>query len=243
MIVREGKNLRFSYGSREVFSDLNIELPRGLTGLVGPNGAGKTTVLRILAGIIKPSSGYVMHDGEKILSARSRSVLRQKTGYLPQNPTWTSLTSVGDFVEYCFRMNGGRNEVSRAVAAALEATNVYQLRDRKIGQLSGGERRRVYLAGAIVHSPEVVILDEPTVGLDPEQRIHFRQMVENLATESTVLLSTHIIEDLSGIAHAISVLNEGKVIWNGTVDALRSYGEGAKGMSDLEAGYLYVLGH
>ncbi|MDY5584794.1 MAG: ATP-binding cassette domain-containing protein [Arcanobacterium sp.] len=243
MYIREGKNLTFDYGANPVLCGLNLSLPVGITGLVGPNGAGKTTALKILAGVTKPKDGHIFHKEKQIRTSRDYSVLRKKTGFLPQNPTWTTTTSISDFVEYCYRMNGGKGNPKLAVERALTKTNTLSLRDRMIGKISGGERRRAFLAGAIVHSPEVLILDEPSVGLDPEQRIEFRKMLAELKNETAILISTHIIEDLRGISSNLVVINHGKQLWSGSIDKLASLGNSSEDVSDLEAGYLHVLGN
>lgn len=239
--VLEASSIEFNYGAHRVLNDLNLGVDFGLTGIVGPNGAGKSTLLRVLAGIQRPSGGSLHREGEKVETFRARSQLRARVGYMPQSPNWSRLTSIEEFLTYCFRMNSGRGSAKSAVSGALKRTNTEDFRKRQLGQLSGGEQRRVYLAGAIVHDPPIVILDEPTVGLDPQQRISFRNLVADLAKGSAVLLSTHLIEDLAEAADVVHVLDDGRIRWSGSIDEMVSRAQKRPGMSLLEAGYLDVL--
>lgn len=241
-VTLECEGISFSYGSNRVLIDVSLELSTGLVGLVGPNGAGKTTLLRILAGIESPSGGALLVNGKAVRSFRERSRLRELAGYLPQNPHWASLTTVDDFLRYSYRLNNRRDNVADAIDLALGQTRIEHFRNRRLGQLSGGEHRRVFLAGAIVHQPSLLILDEPTAGLDPQQRVSFRALIADLSKSRTVITSTHLIEDLAESSDVIHVLHRGVIGWSGTVAAMETAGASQPGMSRLESGYLNVLG-
>lgn len=229
------------YGRVQALHNLNLFLPTGLTGLVGPNGAGKSTAMRILAGITTPSSGNLSLNGKPIATSKERSVLRQKTGFLPQHLGWDRLTSVSEYITYSLTMYGFKKNKKARVAEVLELTDTSHLASRPIAKLSGGEQRRAFLAGAIAHDPQILILDEPTSGLDPSQRVTFRKLIHDLSKDKIVVVSTHLIEDLGSSADSIILIREGKDHWAGSPHELAAKGEATGEVTRLESGYLNVL--
>lgn len=234
----------FHYGQKMALSNVSATWAPGIVGLLGPNGAGKTTLLKILAGIHAPSSGRMQHAGHQIVSRPERSRWRNRVGFLPQNPHWLPELSVISFVTYFARLRLGRGgEVNEAVEQALTAVNIHDLRHDQLGKLSGGQRQRAFIAQALVHKPDVLILDEPTAGLDPRQRVDLRSTLSDLSENRWIFLSTHLVEDLDHLADEIAILDEGSLVWSGTVAELRSAGRGtthgdSSSASDLELGYL-----
>lgn len=230
----------YKYGRALALDGINLLLPTGLTGLVGPNGAGKSTAMRILAGITVPASGALHLDGQRISTSQERSHLRGLTGFLPQHLSWDRLTSVREYVQYSLTMYGFKGDKKKRASEALELTAIGHLANRPIARLSGGEQRRAFLAGAISHNPEILILDEPTAGLDPSQRISFRTLIHELSEDKIVVVSTHLIEDLGMSADSIVLIQDGRDHWVGTPKELASLGERTDGMTQLESGYLSV---
>lgn len=240
MIRTEG--LEQGYGGRTVFSGLNIRFQEGVCGLLGPNGAGKTTLLKTVATIIPPRRGSLEICGRTIDSDRAARRARRDIGYLPQDFGFTPGFSVFEFVRYCAWLR----EVPRAQAkdAALRIIDQVGLADRAkspMKSLSGGMLRRAGIASAMVAEPRVLLLDEPTVGLDPEQRYEFRDLIRRLEGV-TVVLSTHLVEDVSVLCGDVVVLDDGAVRYQGSTARLTSLGDaGLIGDSPLERGYLAAL--
>ncbi|TXS41103.1 ATP-binding cassette domain-containing protein [Streptomyces sp. uw30] len=206
------------FGRHTALKEVSLSLGRGVTGLLGPNGAGKTTLLRTLATASTPDTGTLSLLGLDPLTPSGRQALRRRLGYLPQNPGLPSHFTAFDFIDYV----GILKEISDRDARRAEALRVLEEvgltadRGRRIRKLSGGMRQRVGLAAAIVGDPELLVLDEPTVGLDPEQRLRFRELVAGLGEGRTVLLSTHQTEDVAALCHKVVVLDHGTVRFQGT---------------------------
>ena len=238
----------FSYGRHAVLHGLTTEFSFGISGLLGVNGAGKTTALRLLAGLACPSRGAVSFDGHSIDTGKARSDHRAQVGFLPQSPRWYPESTVAELVSYVAvsRLRRGPH-VAQAVAAALDAADMTELRDTRLGQLSGGQLRRAFLAQAVVHDPPVLILDEPTAGLDPVQRSRLRERVLLLAQSRVVVWATHIIDDLVSMADQVVVLDCGVQRWRGTPGELVALGTESRpsGQSDAvsagERGFLTIL--
>jgi ABC-2 type transport system ATP-binding protein len=189
--------------------DLTIE--KGVFGLLGPNGAGKTTLMRILATLLKPTSGICLVDGKDI--TRNGDEVRKILGYLPQEfSLYPNLTPL-EFVDYMFRLKGFHDK--KVVESVLEEVGLAEVKKRKISSLSGGMKRRVGIAQALIGNPQIVIVDEPTTGLDPEERVHFRSLISKFAKGRTVILSTHIIEDIYQTCENIGILQSGQVLYQG----------------------------
>ena len=213
-------------------------------GLLGPNGAGKTSLLRMLATVIQPSSGTLRLLGRDPGSYGPRREIRRRLGYLPQNLGYYPGFTVAEFVEYFALLKDmppGR--VPAAVAAAVERTGLGDKARAKLRTLSGGMLRRAGIAQAIVNEPDLLLLDEPTAGLDPEQRVAFRAMLRSFGETATVIVSTHLVEDVGAACTKVALMNQGKILFYGTPVELtaRADGTDAAGDAPLERGYSAVL--
>ena len=228
----EVTNLTKYYGQRAAIHDLSFSVKQGeILGLLGPNGAGKTTTMRILTGYMPPSSGTAVVAGYDAFKDSLR--LREHIGYLPERvPLYEDMT-VSAYLRYAGRIHGmARGSIAGRLDELLPLCHVYAFRDRLIGKLSRGQRQRVGIAQAIIHDPEVVVLDEPTVGLDPRQIIETRALIKSLAGRHTVVLSTHILPEVSVVASEVVIIHEGHVIAQDTPQNL---------MARLQAGQSYRM--
>jgi ABC-2 type transport system ATP-binding protein len=222
------EGVRKSYGGVAALAELDLELGPGITGLLGPNGAGKTTLIRILATLLSPSAGQVGVNGWWTSDLRDRVEIRRRLGYLPQDLGLYPRFTVFEFVDYLALLKelDDPAERHRRVRAALAAVELEDLARRKIRTLSGGMRRRVGIAQAIVADPLLLLLDEPTTGLDPEQRMRFRQLIAGIGEQRTVVLSTHLVEDVAAVCTQVVVLWQGRVRFHGTPSQLRQLADG-----------------
>jgi ABC-2 type transport system ATP-binding protein len=222
------EGVRKSYGGVAALAELDLELGPGITGLLGPNGAGKTTLIRILATLLPPSAGQVGVNGWWTSDLRDRVEIRRRLGYLPQDLGLYPRFTVFEFVDYLALLKelDDPAERHRRVRAALAAVELGDLARRKIRTLSGGMRRRVGIAQAIVADPQLLLLDEPTTGLDPEQRMRFRQLIAGIGEQRTVVLSTHLVEDVAAVCTQVVVLWQGRVRFHGTPSQLRQLADG-----------------
>jgi len=210
--VIEVQNLTKRYGPFTAVDDVSFRAERGeILGFLGPNGAGKTTTMRILTGYMPPTDGKATVGGydvqEKPIEAKRR------TGYLPETPPLYPEMTVRDYLDFCARIKGvPRGERTARVKTSMERTRIADVAHRHCGKLSKGYRQRVGLAQALLHNPEVLILDEPTAGLDPKQIIETRQLVKQLGGDHTVILSTHILPEVSQTCHRVVIINKGRVV-------------------------------
>lgn len=211
------------YGRRAGVVDLSANIPRGsFVGLLGPNGAGKSTTLKILACCIPPSSGEARVCGHDVFEDSVEA--RKRLGYLPENCPLYPEMRVMEYLQWTARMKGMENsEIDKAAYDVLKPCGVEHVRTQFIGTLSKGYRQRVGLASVLIHKPEVLILDEPTVGLDPLQVREFRALIGSLKGQHTVLISSHILSEIEVICDQIIILNEGWVVASGTPASLRTY--------------------
>jgi ABC-2 type transport system ATP-binding protein len=207
------------YGSQWAVNDLSFEIPTGeIVGFLGPNGAGKSTTMKILTGYIPATSGDAVVCGFN-LNTDSLSV-RKRVGYLPEhNPLYLDMY-VTEYLQFSAGM-AGVSSIKTAVEKAIDLTQLSPERNKKIGQLSKGYRQRVGLAQALIHDPEVLILDEPTSGLDPNQVVEMRNVIKNLGKNKTVLLSTHIMQEVEAMCSRVILLNHGKIIADNTLEGLK----------------------
>ena len=191
---------------------------RGITGLLGPNGAGKTTLLRILATVLAPDSGHVTLLGHSTSDADGRQEVRRRLGYVPQEPGFHRQFSAFDFVDYVavLKLITDRRARHDEVRRVLDVVGLTSVMHKRIRQLSGGMRRRVAIAQALLGSPDLLVLDEPTAGLDPEQRLRFRELLSTAADGATVVLSTHQTEDVAALCQRVVVMHGGVVRYDGT---------------------------
>ncbi|MER6916648.1 ATP-binding cassette domain-containing protein [Streptomyces sp. NPDC000594] len=207
------RELTVRYGRTTVLDRVTTDLTTGVTGLLGPNGAGKTTLMRVLATALTATSGEVRVLGRDPGHPRERQDIRRALGYLPQNPGFHRHFTAFEFVDYIavLKEHTDRPRRHEEVRRVLDAVGLADARGRKLKALSGGMRQRVALATALLGEPRLLLLDEPTVGLDPEQRLRFRELVADLGADRTVLLSTHQTEDVAALCGRIVVLHAGRV--------------------------------
>ncbi len=230
-------------GGREILHGVDLDVGPGVHGLLGPNGAGKTTLLRILATVARPVAGKVLLAGHNIQASSERMAARRSLGYLPQDfvfyPRFTALETV----EYVAWLRGLSPTSIRASAeTALDNVGLSSAAGLRMRKLSGGMVRRVGIAQAIVSTPSILLLDEPTTGLDPAQRIEFRQLVRTLGERSAVLLSTHLIDDVGAACDRVAVIDGGKLRFTGTVREFEGHEQpDMPGDSVLERAYAAVL--
>lgn len=223
------------YGQRFTLGPLSMEIQNGVTCLIGANGAGKSTFFRLAAGVERPTSGSI-----SLHSADGRAGL----GYLPQDPQFPGAATCEEFLLYvAWLQRIPRSERAKAVASALEQVGLENRRSARIRALSGGMRRRLGVAHALVHQPALLLLDEPTVGLDPAQRVAVRETIDAISSERIVVVSTHLVEDIRGLADRAIVLREGSVVYDGDVPTLAQQAKaGAPGDTDLERGIATLMG-
>jgi ABC-type multidrug transport system ATPase subunit len=213
-------------------------------GLLGPNGAGKTSLLRMMATVLPPSSGRMSLLGRDPRAYGPRREIRRRLGYLPQNLGYYPGFTVAEFVEYFALLKDmPASRVPLAVATAVERVGLGDRARAKLRTLSGGMLRRVGIAQAIVNEPELLLLDEPTAGLDPEQRLEFRALLRDMGQRATVIVSTHLVEDVGAACTEVALMDKGKIVFHGTPADLiaRGEGSGAAGDAPLERGYSAVL--
>ncbi|WP_346858926.1 ABC transporter ATP-binding protein [uncultured Draconibacterium sp.] len=222
----ENLNKVYKGGSYAV-NNLNLEIPNGMFGLLGPNGAGKSTLMRILVTLMKPSSGKVYFNELEL--SKNRREIRSMLGYLPQDFSFFSKLKTYEFLDYAARLSGMKNSAQRrtAVEQMLEEVGLFEARDRNANKLSGGMKRRLGIAQALINDPKIIIVDEPTTGLDPEERIRFRNLLSTISTRDVIIiLSTHIVGDISSTCDNMALLNTGKLAFSGSPEQLIKEAEG-----------------
>jgi len=222
MIV--AKNLTRNYGAFTAVDDVGFKIEAGeIVGLLGHNGAGKTTIMKILTGFLEPTAGSVEIDGHDMES--ERSLAQSSVGYLPENCPLYPEMSVVEFLDYAAELKGvADDERPRAITESIAATELGDKAMEPISSLSRGYRQRVGVAQAILHNPKIVILDEPTNGLDPSQIKHMRDLIKRLAETATVILSTHILQEVAAVCGRVIVVNRGKVALDSALSDLRRDG-------------------
>jgi len=216
----EIKNIEKSYGNLQAVSNISFSVPSGeVVGFLGPNGAGKSTTMKIITGVMPPTSGQVLLDS--IDGFEYPMEYKRKIGYLPEIPPLYPDMVVTDYLRFAasIREISGK-KVNSAVDKVVSLAALEKVKDRIIGNLSKGYRQRVGIAQALVHDPEVLILDEPTVGLDPMQIVEIRELINGLASERTIILSTHILPEVSAICKRIIIINNGTIVGDGTEEEL-----------------------
>ncbi|WP_323375729.1 ATP-binding cassette domain-containing protein [Streptomyces alkaliterrae] len=240
--VVEGATVR--YRTVVALDRVSLGFPAGVTALLGPNGAGKSTLLSLLSTARTPDEGSVTLLGEQGRGRARVRRLRERIGVLPQAFGYHPRFTVEEFVTYAaWLRNVPAGDRAGRVADALALVDMTAYRDRRMRELSGGMLRRVGIAQAVVNQPELVLLDEPTVGLDPAQRVGFRELIERLGERSAVVLSTHLAEDVAHVCDRVSVLLAGRVRFTGTVGELCALaGDGKVDGTGVEAGYLHLAG-
>ena len=212
-------NLSKTYpGDVRALRGINLKIGSGMFGLVGPNGAGKTTLMRILAGLIAPTGGDVEVFGHDVSTPAGKMAVKAQLGYLPQELGLYPNLTAAELLDYIAALKGIANKAARRqqIAAVLEQVRLADAAHRRLKTYSGGMKRRVGIAQALLGDPRLIIVDEPTVGLDPEERVRLRNLLSDLAARRTVILSTHIIEDISQSCNALAALAEGTVLFQGS---------------------------
>jgi len=219
------QNLTKNFGNRCAVDHVSLNFERGVYGLLGPNGAGKTTLMRMMVGVLPPSSGKVTLDGVTIgeLGAKYRDIL----GYMPQEVGYYRDFTAKRFLQYLGALKGLDPKYAiRRIDELLDLVGLADVKNKKLGQFSGGMIRRIGIAQALLNDPQILILDEPTAGLDPNERIRFRNILSELSEDRIIILSTHIVSDVQSIAGQVILLKEGKVVNCDTTENLRHMVEG-----------------
>ena len=230
-----GMSKTYSNGVRAL-DGVSLTIPTGMFGLLGPNGSGKTTLMRTIATLQEPDEGSARLGDVDVL--KEKESVRRVLGYLPQEFGAWRLHRVEEVVDALALLSGLSDGARRRarVAAVLESVGLDQVADRKVKALSGGMTRRLGVAQALVHEPRVLIVDEPTVGLDPEERVRFRQLMASLGQERTIVLSTHIVADLGPGCHDVALIDRGRVVFRGSPAELAESARGRVFEIDLSPG-------
>ena len=218
------RHLNKFYGKKRALADVDLTIQQGMFGLLGRNGAGKTTLMKTLATLLHKNTGDVFVCGIPVEHARQ---VRSITGYLPQEFSCYPGMSVRETLDYLGILSGMDGKMRKErIELLLKKTNLIEQQHKKVKALSGGMKRRLGIAQALLHDPKVLIVDEPTAGLDPEERIRFRNLLCEVAEERIVLLSTHIVGDIEATCERIAILNEGQLLFNGTTGELLQKADG-----------------
>jgi len=222
----KGLNQVYPNGNHAL-KNIDLEFGTGMFGLLGPNGAGKSSLMKILVTLMKPTAGIVLVDGLDI--QKHRAEIRRMTGYLPQDFRFFTSLKTWEFLDYSGALAGMNNRKSRIteVDRLLDQVGLLEVRDRQANKLSGGMKRRLGIAQALIGNPRIIIVDEPTTGLDPDERIRFRNILSQLSrNEVIIILSTHIVGDISSTCHGMALLNKGELVFNGSPEELVKSAEG-----------------
>lgn len=221
-------HLTKQYGQQLAVNDISFEVPVGsVTGFLGPNGAGKSTTMKMVVGYVRPTLGRILLDGMDV--AENALKVRQFTGYLPEhNPLYLEMY-VREFLRFIASAYHLKNAKSR-IEEIIEQVGLERERSKKIGSLSKGYRQRVGLAKALIHNPKVLILDEPTTGLDPNQILEIRQLIKSISVDKTVILSTHIMQEVEAICDQVVIIDRGKLVANDKLAALKAGLNAAPGL-------------
>ncbi len=215
----EIENLTKTYrGKVNALNGVDLAIGTGMFGLVGPNGAGKTTLMRILAGLLRASSGRVVVFGHDLSHYEERQSAKANLGYLPQDLGLYPNLNATEFLNYMAILKGmtDKRERGRQIDGLIENVRLTDVAKRRLKTYSGGMKRRIGIAQALLGDPKLLIVDEPTAGLDPEERVRFRNLLADMAADRTIILSTHIVEDISQSCNALAVLRGGRVVFHGT---------------------------
>jgi ABC-type multidrug transport system ATPase subunit len=219
-------NKIYPNGNRAL-KDINLDFGNGMFGLLGPNGAGKSSLMKIIVTLLKPTSGVILVDGKDI--QKNRKELRNMLGYLPQDFRFFTALKTWEFLDYSGSLAGIKNRKGRLaeVDRLLDQVGLLEVRDRKANKLSGGMKRRLGIAQALIGNPRIIVVDEPTTGLDPDERIRFRNILSRLSqNDVTIILSTHIVGDISSTCQGMALLNKGELVFNGKPEDLVKHAQG-----------------
>lgn len=219
MATVEIRNISKLYGTQKALDNVNLTIDKGeVVGLLGPNGAGKSTLMKILTSFITPSSGTALVNG---LDVQEDSIkIRKHIGYLPENnPLYTDMY-IKEYLAFVFKMYNKQTDSKQAVSHMIELTGLGPEQKKLIGQLSKGYRQRVGLAQALIHNPDILILDEPTSGLDPNQLVDIRNIISELGKSKTIILSTHIMQEVEAVCDRVVIIDKGKIVADDTTKNL-----------------------
>ncbi|MEJ5962080.1 ATP-binding cassette domain-containing protein [Pedobacter immunditicola] len=244
-MILEINNLTKQYNRHKTgLEDYSITIEKGILGLLGPNGAGKSTLMKIIATISKPTTGTLFLNGKDIV--KDPDYIRKTLGYLPQDFGVYPNLNAYEFLEYIAAMKGvGGKGLRKRIEMLLDGVNLTAEAKNPIGTYSGGMKQRIGIAQALLNDPKVLIFDEPTVGLDPEERLRFRQLIANLAEDCIIILSSHIISDIETIADEVAIMQNGRLITKGFQPEIIKHAESKITLSDvpvtlnLEDAYLF----
>lgn len=238
------RNLTMRYGEKTAVDHLNLILSNGIYGLLGANGAGKTTFMRLLCGLQKPAKGEILLDGKPV--AQMGAAYTGMLGYLPQQFPYYPEFTAEEFLLYMAAVKGlDRNKAQKKSRELLAAVGLGRKSGEKIRRFSGGMKQRLGIAQALLNDPKILIFDEPTAGLDPKERIRFRNLLHSFSENKIVLLSTHIVSDVENTADTILMMKDGKIVYTGRTGAVPIRGavpEMSGAADDLERLYLYYFG-
>lgn len=214
----EINNLVMSFGKKEILKGIDFGFSNGIYGVLGPNGAGKTTLIRCIAGLYQPKRGQILYNGEPTL--KSKSYL-SRLGYLPQGfGVFKELKPVDALMLLANLKGIDKHAAKKEALRVLDIVNLSDELDKNIGSLSGGMLRRLGIAQAFLGDPEIIIFDEPTAGLDPEERIRFKNIISTVSRNKTIIISTHIVEDIEAVCDKILIMNDGKIIKSGSCNEI-----------------------
>ena len=211
------RNVSKRYGKFEALKDFSYTMTPGIYGLLGPNGAGKSTLMNIVAGVLLPTAGEVLYNGKQ--TAQLGGEFRRALGFLPQTSGYYKSFTAVEFLEYVASLKGltDKKRIREEIVRLLEAVNLTDASGKKLGGFSGGMRQRIGIAQALLGNPEILVFDEPTAGLDPKERIRFRNIISELAFDRIVILATHIVSDIEMTANRILIIRKGELIQSGNI--------------------------
>lgn len=220
------ENLTKVYGPQRAVDRISFEVKTGeILGFLGPNGAGKTTTMKMITNYLSPTAGNILFDGKSLFEDEEN--VKKHIGYLPENNPLYLEMPVIDYLEYCAKLQGIQKEkMDERVREMVRVCGLHSEKHKRIGELSKGFRQRTGLAQAMIHDPDILILDEPTTGLDPNQIVEIRKLIRELGREKTVILSTHILPEVEATCDRILIIHNGKIVADGTSDTLRKQAEG-----------------
>jgi ABC-type multidrug transport system ATPase subunit len=221
-MLLELKNVSKNYGDKKAVDNVSLTLKPGIYGLLGANGAGKTTLMNVICGVIKANAGKIFIDGNQI-STVSESY-RELLGYNPQEFGYDKVFNVKEYLEYMAALKGlSVNESKQRIEKLIELLNLGKYKKKKVCKLSGGTGRRVGIAQALLNNPKILILDEPSAGLDPGERIRLRKIISNLSKDKIIILSTHIVSDIENISNNNLIMKSGKIVADGDAEHLLTF--------------------
>lgn len=226
------QHIHKKYKNTHALKDISLDINSGMFGLLGPNGAGKTTLMRLIMGLHQQTEGVIEVFG---IPTSDREAIRQMISYLPQEYTFYPNMTVYEAMDYMAILCDVKDKRNRQelIQKLLQDVNLYTERKKRVKSLSGGMKRRLGLAQALIKNPRVLIVDEPTAGLDPEERLRIRNLLSAFSKERIVIFSTHIVEDIAFSCQHLAVISEGSIVYNGSIDALLKQADGAVWQSDI----------